>query len=454
MISRISRPAFTSAFHPMRELAPDELDSLSVGRTDGPMERLLYDFSAFDPNREPRRPRVLIVGPRGSGKTTELRRLAAALGAGRAGAGAFLPVLLDVGIELKEGADSVVWLPRVLAALQEVRREWSEKVPAEIPTSLKAIGGGKWFAPLGPALRAVGALVVFAHPVVAAVAGEQAAAGMKALGAGVVGLAPAVDALRAQADASAHAPRTRKQLDALRDDLRSEAEALSQAAGREVVLLLDGFDKFRTADGVLTALSDMDVLVDLPLTLVLTGPTDLALDTRFGSQLVPGGFQSYPLPVLHVVDTAGQPDRAGARPLLDLFHKRWEAAALGPNPFSEEVLLDLARWSSGLPREFLRLVSNAFRSAAIDNRDTVTDDDVKSAVREARVLLEATLDSDGVAILQQALRTRLRPSHSRASELVYTNLLLSRLNGSAWYRPNELLIPLLSEAAAAEGAGA
>jgi hypothetical protein len=453
MFEPAHRKLFNRTFHPFRDLKPAELAALSVERGDDAHGRMLWALQSAD---VPSAVRLLLVGPRGSGKTHELRRLAAALAAvppGGAPDDGFVPVLIDIGTKLPDRATTAVWLPRVIAAVRACRQEWGEPVDDQPPLAVAKLGLGDHFSGLTAGLRAAGLLLPLAQLF------PHLAAAAPALSAGATVAEAAAKALDLAGDAAREAQRAQASsgaLRGLRDVLVDELAALQRAAGRPVCLLLDGLDKCLSAEAVFSALSDAELLEELPCGLVLTGPTALLVDTRFGANQVPGAIQPQHLPVVHVVDRAGALDVDGAQPLVDLFHKRWAAAALGPCPFDDAALVELARLSSGLPRAFLELVNEAYGVIARAGRQAVTAADVEAAARPARQLLEATLNEKVAEVLLHALDTGMLPTEQAHADLLMRNMLLTRHNGEAWCRPNELLIPKLSAVAqrrAAEDAG-
>lgn len=445
MYDRDAIKRFTKAFHPFRDLTVDEIRTLAVHRVDDQRDRILFALqSAADPGSV----RLLLAGPRGVGKSQTLRSIASALSVvppTGAPSDAFVPVVIDIGAELPKQCTTAAWLPRLLAAVRAMRIEWGEPVNLAEPASVGAFGLRGWFSKLVTALPKAGVMLTLVELGLRAAAPDDPA--LEAAAATTKRAREALDQIgEAGRVAAAHAPEP-PELRLLIDDLATEVQALSTAAGRPVALLLDGLDKRPTAEAVFEALSDVDLLTVLPCALVLTGPTALTVDQRFGAQLVPGAMRSYLLPVMHVVARDGTIDPVGAQAMVELFRRRWDGAQLGPCPFGDEALCALARWSSGLPRTFLELVNETYRVVAMRHAAEVTDADIEEAVRQSRHPLEATLNAATARTLTEALRTGVVPTGEVHADLLMNNLLITRLNGATWCRPNELLIPLLEELA-------
>lgn len=419
------RRRLVSAFDPFRELSLDECATLYVHR-EGQPSRLVVE--ALEEG-EAERTRIALVGARGSGKSTELRRVMRTL---TEDGSALVPILVDISAGLPDKATTVAWLPLVAAAVRAAREDWNGLAPKGDPllTALEAIGiGAELLAPLMDLVRIAGP---WFGP-----KGQAAAAGAAA----VVELG---EACGKAARAALEHPTSRTELDDLVEAMRGELVALHKAAGRAPVLLLDGLDKRVSTDSVFDALSDAALLYGLPAAIVISGPMALRLDGRFASFLMPGSFRPMTLHNLPVVDREGRPKEAGIAVLRELYRLRWEAAGLGPELLPVELVDEAARWSSGVAREFLALVKESVREAVRKSRDRVRPEDLALAVRERRHTMEITLDTSRWDVLADVLAHQERPHHE-LDDLLYTNAVACYQNDSVWYRPNELLVPYLQD---------
>ena len=416
------RQRCVEAFDPYRALSPDECEDLYVDREGSPAGRIVESLELGGD-----RTRIALVGARGSGKSTELRQVMHRLTAEGA---ALVPILVDIGEGLPEGATTVAWLPVVASAIRAARVDWGGKTPAGdvLPVALAKIGIGTEM--LEGLLKAVRIVAPWFGP-----NGLAAAAGAEAL-------RPAAEALGAAARAAQDSNPPRADLEALIAALRAELLSLTEAAGRPAALLLDGLDKRPTANAVFEALSEAILLTGLPAAVVLSGPMQLQLDGRFAAYLTPGEFQPQTVHNIPVVDRAGQGKEAGISLMVDLYGRRWGEASLGADLVPAPLVAESARWSSGVVREFLTLVRDTGKAALRSGREVATQADLELALRERRHTMEITLDAERWDVLREVLKSQERPK-SALDDLMLQNAIICYENESIWFRPNELLVPYL-----------
>ena len=438
--------AFMAAFDPYRDLQPEETRRLYVDRENGPLRRIHRQIR-LSPDLS--RLRLALIGSRGAGKSSELRRLADLLAADAEAE--VVPLFIDIASELPPQASTAAWLPLVAAAVRAARVDWGEPVPDAPPAGLDALGvPAALFGRLVPALGVVGAVLRLGSLGLGAAGQAAPAAGLSAAVEGLRGAGDALSAVQeATAAAQASPPRGRA-LQPVIDGIRAELEALEAACGRRPCLLLDGLDKRPTVEEVFAALDDAALLHALPCGIVLTGPVQLGRDPRVAAQDVPGRFHPLHLPTLRVVDREGNDQTEGQSALQQLFQRRWDEAGLGSARFQPGDLARLARGSSGIPRAFLGLVQGAFLAATDRGARAVEGVDVDAALKEARHRMERTLDQRTAEVLARVLEDGLPPSGEHA-ELAMNNLIIAHANGEVWHRPNELLVPFVQGWAAARG---
>lgn len=434
--------AIVGVFDPMGRLTPEQVDALYADRPHSASDEVI---ECLELAQSPANVRVLVAGARGAGKTTELLRLHAKYSEG---SHELVPIYLDVAAHLPANATTRRWLPLLALALRAVRTTWSPPPTGvdRLAAALDAIHPNTGLltraqAALGSALRFAAGKAAETATAAAAVYADTKAPGA---GAAVIAVAQGAEhALRALlADGKpVDDDGLRELLTAMQDDLR----AIEAAAQRPALVLLDGLDKRSTVEEVFDALDEAELLYDLPAALVVSGPMQLSLDPRFAAQLLPGRFRCaihHNLPVVH---RDGAPKSVGIDVLLDLYQRRWAYLQLaGPPVLADELVRALAVWSSGIVREFLALVDQTVRSARRAGRAFATPDDVVAAVRERRMDYDRTIPTDLWDELEDVLRHAERPK-ADLDELLFTNRVACYPNDGTWYRPNELLVPYLTQ---------
>jgi len=414
---------------PMRILSPAELADHYVRPDNATSDTIL---NAFDESTDPASVRYLVAGARGSGKTTELLRVFAQT----SGAGQLRPVTpiyVDLAPVLPERADTRTWIPLIAAALHAEHQAWKPTLPtSSLPAGPRSLSSERWKR-----------LLEFIPSITRSIKVLLPDAGT---------FADALEALRALTRDIAQEPSDNESLDSQLRSMREDAEGIREASGRPPALLLDGFDKRTTVDGVLEALNEADVLLQLPVAMVLSGPMELSLDPRFAAHLIPGRFRDLVQHNLPVVTPSGDPDPRGVGILRSLFERRWEAhTRSGPVVLPPHLVEEAARWSSGIVREFLAIVHLAAQKTRRAALDQATPTQLAEAVQDRRRDYERAISSDLWDELAKILRTRERP-RANVDELLYTNRIACYPNGGVWFRPHELLIPHLQDRAVTRAA--
>ncbi|MCB9743821.1 MAG: hypothetical protein H6740_14570 [Alphaproteobacteria bacterium] len=418
---------FNRRFDPFRRLGPDEVDALYAKRPQAPSQRVFDDEFLFDPANV----RVVLAGARGSGKTTEMLRLWKLLAAEGSPAA---PVYVDVAASLPEDASTLTWLPLVVAAVRVAADDWgAPPAPGD---------------PLGAALKAFSVSTDLTAKLLGAVSKVSMWLGPQGQAAGVMAetAATSLSALREFARGTqelrqAVGDENRLKAEALIGALRVELERLNEAASRPAALLLDGLDKRPDLESVFNALQDADLLLDLPGSIVLSGPIELRHDTRFAALVMPGRFRAVPVHNLLVVHRDGQPESTGVDTLVELYKLRaLEDRAFGAiDVLPLKLVKEAAKWSSGVIREFLELVRRTGLAARRAGRDRAEASDLEFAVTERRQQYQATLTAEEWDTLGEVLASGERP-RAKVDQLLFTNVVACYHNHDLWFRPNELLV--------------
>jgi hypothetical protein len=431
------------AVDPHRTLSLAEMDELYVPFPYGPADKIARRLRAWRRTHQGRvemtpPPKVVFCGARGSGKSTQLRRLAHQV------RGEWEFLLLDLAQVLPERTGTLQVVAQIGVALLARLGEWEPEEPTEaLVQRLEPARGLRSalaeFVPdvdLSVLVPAIKPLLVAASVDPASAAVVQAAApaagwGFRALR---QALSPAADFARAP---KFMGPLHGEDLGAAREVVRQVsliAGLLHERAARPVLVLVDGLDKTQRLEDVLAAFDDVELLRELDVSLVLTAPTNLRHDVRFaGLRQDIDTMIHFDLPV---VDAQGAPRDEGIEPLVALVRARLGARR---EAISEETLRSASLWSSGIPRDCLMLLRDASLLAEDDGSNRVDRLHVAEAAKQTRLMLQQALTATDLGYLSRILETRRMGDTPREQELLYENYVACYPNDDAYFRPHQLL---------------
>lgn len=378
-------------------------------------------------------PRVLLVGTRGTGKTTELYRVVDELRPGD------LAIYLDVHQHLQDrvgdaaAVDSIhPWEVIELVALATLRagREMLGQDALQDAAGL-----------LGAAIKAL-------HPEnqaeidVGKLAGAMVVGVTSALNAPI----PAFELLKAAATAASWKlpiGRRTQAADDQDDRVRRLIESCNrlfediEAGGRRPVLLLDGLDRItntETAEGIFVRSSLLGQLRSRAM--VVVGPISL----RRGHLSRVRGLRPLvvtEVPVMDQEDPA-QPG-AGVSFFMDVWQRR--TAELGASRLPEAVIRAAAYYSGGRPRSFQRIIRDLAEEAFAAEQGELPDGALDQVLRVVRRELEEGITRGDIAFLQAVMSdpAHLPEEGPKLGDLLERLLLLPYPNDNTWYFPNPLL---------------
>lgn len=436
--------AVTRALDPKAELPLDEAgDILYVEVAYSPSERIVRrlrahrrGLSAGPLDALP--PKFLYCGARGSGKTTQLRRLARQL------SGDWEVLLVDLAPVLPEQVTTVQLVTHMGLALLARLGQW-EGADGGVARVLGQGDGRGFAAALGKLVHeadlpevidALAPLVFATEPAVAA--GSTAVRGVvraiRALRPGRDQIRPVERLARAEKLVRRLQDEELEEARAVAAEVSRLAEALHGRAGRPVVLLVDGLDKLADPKGVLSAFDERDLLVGLSAAVVLTAPATLSSEVGYV-----GLRQDLVLVDLHnapVVGPEGERRAEGIDALVTIARRR-----LGPlaGLFDDEVLTEAAVWSSGIARDFLAIVGDAALLAEEEGADRVRRPHADAVAKEFRLRLQRPLTLQDLRILDRVRRSRRADGSARGQALLFQNFIAWYPNENGYFRPHELL---------------
>lgn len=438
------------ALDPWRLVHLEEIDELYAEREGAPYRVLARDLVLAERKADVK---VLLCGARGSGKTTELTRLAHDVEEH------FCVVQTDLGVGLPDEASTLAVVTLLGVAALRAIEIWSRPdgdahalVPggkASVARGVERLQGalqrfGDGVPAVAQLLEGVSGIVTFFDPALAA--GLATASGVaKAAGS----TTSAVTKLRIDL---ARGPLEGRLEPDQRDDAQAVVEAVNEIladletlAGRPPLLLADGLDKRTRLDEVAQALDDEYLLRELQAPLVLTGPVNLRHDPRF--RAVPGNFRLallYNVPVWHRIDGAIQPAPDGVRVLKDLYQRRREDAGIPEDLIGEALVEQAAQSCAGIVRDFLGLLHEAGKNALSRGQRLVDAADVEAAIKTRRLEMEGYLDEQEIEILSRVHDKGTLPGSPEADTLLFENFIACYHNGDIWFRPHDLIVSFIA----------
>ncbi|MBH25887.1 MAG: hypothetical protein CMH57_15880 [Myxococcales bacterium] len=439
------------ALDPWRLLRPDEIDRLYVTRPRTPLRSLMQELLHGEDNTK-----CVLYGARGAGKTTELDRLSKVLHE------RFCIVSANLGDSLPEGSGTLAIIILLGAASLSALESWLTHPDAELTALIKA-DSSSWLArarsrfndalkPLGMAAEQVAELVKAVAPLVALF--EPTTAAGAAIAVGAVKAAPAIskvasrsrELLRRDKLLGRVEPGKEDEVNAVIAAVNSILSDLREASGRTPLIIAEGLDKLSDLKSIETAVADIDYLLKFESALILSGPIRLSFDLQ--SYEIHGQRQlslhTLPnVPVLQVLP--GEEPREGDEGvalLLELYQLRM-AQLTNPDDqdrYPEEVLRRAARMSSGLVRDFLKLLRGAGVEAQKEGADAVTKDHMEATIRTQRQTMQRFLRDTDLDLLKQIAQRGVLPTSERADTLLYENFIVCYNNGDLLYTPHMLIL--------------
>jgi len=422
---------------------PAEQPSERVDRPESPAGRIVEAL-----NRPFGQPRVLFTGTVGTGKTTELLRVA------EARKDRELVVFLDLQRHFSDvikdpaalehiSAWEVVFLAG-LALVTQLREAGTFELPeAHLRAFAEAWSMAAKRASTPRAAEVdVGSLT---KGLVALASGGAALAAGPAAGAAAGSMGKLVADVFGSL--KLNLPFGRSQNELLDQD--PEAQTLlgslnvlvgfTQHKHRRVLLVIDGLDRIREIGRAKALFVDSQMIAQIECPTIVCGPFALR---HHPSTAAIRGFTSVSVLVNAPVLLQSDPSRPGAGVdfFCDLFARRVEDLG-GPELIPRELLVELAYRSGGRARDFVRIVRDLASECWQDDAAVATPEIVKRVLRAIRLHYEMGLHRGHIDLLKSIAEDpehRL-PSDPLAQELLSYGTLLPYPNESEWFYPHPLL---------------
>lgn len=412
-------------FDPRRPLTGAELNYWFIERKDTPRYRLeAFLRSQIEPVK------LLFVGPRGSGKTTELNKLAEALSdrfytfgfsaldvTGRTNLN-YIDLMLAINTQITRRAIDEKLLPRSLskslrAGLEDLQAWWS-----------RLVAGLEFRPPDAEANIQVRLSFLLAQ-----------------VEAGVKQSATTRQQLNEQLDL--HMPELIQRVDWVTEQIERRGE-------RRLLLVLEGLDKV-DLEAAQSIFRDRAATITAPcVTAIFTFPNALRFSDDFDT--IRRNFaDSQVFPNFALRHPNGQPDADGPPAL-----RRLVLARLAEELIDADALDRLVDACGGQPTSLVALVRDAAVNAQARRRppEQITREDADLAVTLLRRNLVGPLSRQDYATLRARHADRRLTNEPAERRLLYNGALLEYGDGDPWCDVHPTLWPLLDEYAAEESTDA
>lgn len=411
-------PEVIRAFDPHRPLRDDELKTWYIDRPGNPAEEIKIYLQGVGLHNEP--VRLLFTGHTGSGKSTELNRLATAIKS------QFFIVPFDVGQSLSIADLSYVDL--LVGMATALFRRATE--PDVLGKAAAQIATDVWDD-----------LARFIETVIFGPASfRQPPAGVE--------LATKVNllAVEFQTKFSSEATtrdETRRRLEPrlaeLTDKIDHVAGLVHTKYRRPVLFLVEGTDKPDRARARDIFLGHTYTLTAFRASVIYTFPIDLRYSGEFN--LIKDSFTwHYMLPNLKVVNRDDSDNVEGLAYLSRAISHRMEDALI-----SEAARDTIIRASGGLMRTLVGLVRSAAVKAVAAGKDTIDRAEAEAAVNAERADYVTGLKQDDYEVLRQRHADKRLSADEAVLSLLHTRALLEYANDEPWCDVHPIALPLIQQ---------
>lgn len=216
--------------------------------------------------------------------------------------------------------------------------------------------------------------------------------------------------------------------------------ALDADRGKRLLVLIEDLDKLPDIDKAEALFSSTGpYLADPPARIVYTVPIALHYKNSF-AQIVSLFGESTLVPNVRLVsnDDGRKPYQDGIETLRAFVEHRMALSLV-----EEDALRESIELSGGLFQQLRRLIYNACHTAVGRKAQRLSRADVQDAASELRAELERPLTREHIAILHEVHATKQASAEGAALDLLHHLRLMEYRNGERWCDVNPLLLPTL-----------
>ena len=428
-----------NAFNPRERLWGEKLDTFFVEREHSPLDKLRVQFR---PGRDMQK--TVLVGHRGSGKSSELLKLVSTIGPD------FFVVWFDANLNLDIfSANQVELLFLLGTAIYQVAERAGVKPSRKhfdlLTDCLQTLVREQthrtdFVLDVG---RLLTNIACFGLPVIAgAAAGPAAGAGVATLTALARELTQDAFSLGIKREEAARLevePRTREIARAVNLIIAD----VEQKAQKPVLMVVDGLD--RLDPGPAHDIFVQSQVLSLPSCRVIyVTPIALYYSPDFTQTRQQFAMTEFPNVKLHERNDPDTPHKSGTRTMREVVRRRLRALGYDPEAIiSRNALSLMVKMSGGVMREMVSLMREAVVQAEIAGETQITLRSARAAVYKLRRQYAAGLRQEHYRELENFRATGI-PSQSKSCDDLLRNLyILSYINDELWYDVHPNVRPLL-----------
>ncbi len=407
-------------FDPRRPLCGEALDSFYIDRPHNPLERMLIYLQGLGLNDQP--VKLLFTGHVGSGKSTELNKLATRL------ENQFFIVNLDVRQSLN--LSDLTYVDILLGLTTALfRRATEEKVLKKAPARIAA---DVW--------EDVGLFIE------KTIFGPAYLPDLKSK----ISFSTKVNLLAAEFEAkfsqeSSTREDVRKRMESRVAELVSKLDFITRQVRdqykRPVLFFVENTDKPDLERARRLFVNHTHTLTNFQAAVIYTFPVGLRYSSDF--TLIKDHFdQDFVLPNIKVSERDGSVDDRGVGRLREAVEKRADLDLFDP-----EALDVMVRASGGLIRTLIRLIQSSAVYALSDEHERITPGSARAAIAEEKADYIAALSADDYEILAARMRDRELSSDEGVQRLLQSRALMEYANGAPWCDVHPVIRDLVKERA-------
>lgn len=228
-------------------------------------------------------------------------------------------------------------------------------------------------------------------------------------------------------------------LDELHDQINQIAGLVQTQVKRPPLFIVEGIDKADLSRARVIFRDYTNALTAFRAAAIYTFPIGLAYATEF-SQIRIAFEKNFTLPNLNLTHRNGQSDPQGQANLREIVLKRLEKTRI-----EEDALSTIIQASGGLVTLLIRLVQNAAVKAISQGEQVITPRHALAAIVDERNDFVRLLRPQDYPVLAARHTDKVLSADPTVQELLHSLALLEYANADFWCDVNPVILPLLAE---------